>query len=112
MTWNVFVVMRHCSLVVLCDLDAGFEPSQGLLDRLLACCCCCLLLLLLSRLELGPSWVLVLLSAWEITVQETLPALEMCLHGQYHRSEKRLKNGSCSPQNGPPRGTTAWYMPY
>ena len=24
----------------------------------------------------------------------------------------RLKNGSFSPQNGPPRGTTVWYTPY
>ena len=65
-----------------------------------------------SRLELGPSWVLVLRNALEITVEERLLAFEMCLHGQDDRPETRLKNGLFSPQNGPPRGTTAWYMPY
>ena len=65
-----------------------------------------------SRLELGPSWVLVLRNAWEITVEERPLALEMCLHGYGGSPETRLKNGSFSPQNGPPRGTTAWYTPY
>ena len=65
-----------------------------------------------SRLELGPSWVLVLRNAWEITVEERLLALQMCLHGEDDRPETRLKNGSLSPQNGPPCGTVTWYMPY
>ena len=65
-----------------------------------------------SRLELGPSWVLVLRNAWEITVEERPLALEMCLHGYGDGCETRLENGSFSPQNGPPRGTTAWYTPY
>ena len=100
-----------------------------------ACCCCCCLLLLLkrvahpwtlkggvkprqgkpssvTRLELGPSWVLVLRNALEITVEERLLGFEMCLHGRDDRLETRLKNGLFSPQNGPPRGTTEWYMPY
>ena len=80
----------------------------------------CLLVLLkcvayswtLSRLELGPSWVLVLRNALEITVEERPLALEMCLRGQDDRHETQLKNGSFSPQNGPPCGTTPWYMPY
>ena len=48
----------------------------------------------LSRLELGPSWVLVLLNALEITVEETLPALEMCLHAYGDCPKTRLENGS------------------
>ena len=66
----------------------------------------------LSRLELGLSWVLVLRNALEITVEEKPLALEMCLHGYDDCRETRLKNGLFSPQNGPPRGTTAWYTPY
>ena len=65
-----------------------------------------------SRLELGPSWVLVLRNALEITVEERPLALQMYLHGQDDCAETRLRNGSFSPQNGPPRGTTAWYTPY
>ena len=53
-----------------------------------------------------------LLNALEITVEKTLPALEMCLHGRDDGPETRLKNGLFSPQNGPPRGTTEWYTPY
>ena len=56
--------------------------------------------------------VLVLRNALEITVEEKLLAFEMCLHGWDDRPETRLKNGSFSPQNGPPCGTTAWYTPY
>ena len=67
---------------------------------------------LISRLELGPSWVLVLRNAWEITVEERPLALQMCLHGYGDGPETRLENGSFSPQNGPLRGTTAWYTPY
>ena len=85
------------------------------------CCCCCLLLLLLkrvaqpwpiSRFELGPSWLLVLRNALEITVEEKPLVLEMCLYVYEDRPQTRLKNGSFSPQNGQPRGTTAWYTPY
>ena len=40
----MIVVMRPCSLVVLSNLDAGFEPRCGRKDFLCACgCCCCLL---------------------------------------------------------------------
>ena len=72
----------------------------------------CSLLMLLSRLQLGPSWVLVLVNALEITAEESPLALEMCLNGQDDCPETGIKNGSFSPQNGPPCGTTAWYMPY
>ena len=65
-----------------------------------------------SRFELGPSWVLVLRNALEITVEERPLALEMCLHGHDDRPETHLKKGSFSPQNGPRCGTTAWYMPH
>ena len=114
--------------------------SHGVVTRTFgpAACCCCLLLLLLllkrvahpwtlkggvkprqgkpssviiSRIELGPSWVLVLRNTLEITVEERPLALQMCLHGQDDRPETWLKNGSISPQNGPLYGTTAWYMP-
>ena len=70
--------------------------SQGLFNRLLAAaaCCCLLLLLLLSRLELGPSWVLVLRNALEINVEERPLALEICLNDQDDLPETRLKNGS------------------
>ena len=64
-----------------------------------------------SRLELGPSWVLVLRNAWEITVEEKLLAFEMCLHAEDFFLKTRLKKGSFLPHNGPPFGTTAWYMP-
>ena len=116
---NLFVVMRLCSPVVLSYLDAGYEPWCGRNDFLTACCCLLLLLLLLlaktcssSRLELGLSWVLVLLNALEITVEERALALETCLDGQDDCLETRLKNGPFSPQNRPPCGTTAWYMPH
>ena len=132
---NLFVVMRVCSPVVLSHLDAGFEPRCGRKDFLLACClllaACCLLLLLkrvahpwtlkggvkprqgkpswVTRLELGPSWVLVLRNALEITVEERTLALEMCLDGEEDHPGTRLKKGSFSPPLGPPCGTTAWY---
>ena len=64
------------------------------------------------KIELGPSWVLVLRNALEISFEERPLALEMYLHGQDNCPETRLKNGSFSPQNGPTCGTTAWYMPY
>ena len=57
-------------------------------------------------------WVLVLRNALEITVEETLPTLEMCLHAYGDCPETWLENGSFPPQNGPPRGTTEWYTPY
>ena len=47
-----------------------------------AAAACCCLLLLLSRLELGPSWVLVLRNELEITVEQRPLALEMYLHRQ------------------------------
>ena len=97
---NLFVVMRIRSPVVLSYLDAGFEPPCGRKDY--SCACCCLI----------PSWVLVLLNALEITVEERPLALKMCLHDHDVRPETRLKKGSFSPQNGPLCGTTAWYMPY
>ena len=65
-----------------------------------------------SRLEVGPSWVLVLRNALEITVEGRPLALEMCLHGQDDHPETWLKNGSFSPQIGPPCGTKACLMPY
>ena len=43
--------MRVCSPVVLSYLDAGFDPTCGRKDFLLACC---LLLLLKVLLTLGP----------------------------------------------------------
>ena len=112
--------MHLCFPVILSCLDAGFEPQCGLKGFLTACC---LLLLLAAaktccsalaptRLELGPSWVVVLRSALEITVEERPLAFEMCLHGYDDGPETRLKNASFLPQNGPPRGTTAWYTPY
>ena len=61
---------------------------------------------------LGPSWVLVLRNALEITVEERPLALEMCLHGYDDCPKTRLNDGSFLPQNGPPRGTMAWYTPY
>ena len=47
--------------------------------------------LAISRLELGPSWVLVLHNALEITVEERPLALEMCLHGYGDCPETRPK---------------------
>ena len=87
-------------------------PSQGLLDHLLMLAAAAACLLLLSRLEPGPSWVLVLRNAWEITVEERPLALEMSVYAYGDCRETRLENGSFSPQNGPPRGTMAWYTPY
>ena len=139
---KLFAVMRLCSPVVLSYLDAGFDPRCRGNDFLLACCCCCLLLLLkrvahpwplkggvkprkgkhssvitfaiwgLSRLELGPSWVLVLRNALEIMADERPLAFQRCLNSQYDCPETRLKNGSFSPQNGQLRGTTEWYTPH
>ena len=73
---NLFVVMRLCSPVVLSYLDAGFEPPCGRKDFWTdRCLLLLLLLLLLSRLELGPSWVLVLPNTLEITVEKRPLAL-------------------------------------
>ena len=55
--------------------------------------------------------MLVLCNALEITVEETLPGFEMCLHSKDDRLKTGRKNGSFLPQNGPPCGTTAWSMP-
>ena len=68
---SLLVVMGLCSPVVFSYLNAGFEHWCGRKDFLTACCCWPVLLLLLllllakSRLELGPSWVLVLHNAYE-----------------------------------------------
>ena len=56
--------------------------------------------------------MLVLCNALQITGDESPLALEMCLHGQDDCPETRLKNGSFSPRNGLPCGTTAWFMPH
>ena len=87
--------------------------SRGVVSRTFyapaapACCCCCLLLLKRVahpwplkggvkprqgkpssvRLELGPSWVLVLRNALQFTVEEGPPTLQICLHGQDNRPE-------------------------
>ena len=57
-----------------------------------------------------------LLNALEITVEETLPALEMCLHGYDDCPETRLKNGLFSPQMdhrvAPRRGTRLIEHPF
>ena len=82
-------------------LKGGVKPRQGKPSSVN-----------ISRLELGPSWVLVSRNALEITVEERPLALQMCLHGYGDGGEMRLENGSFSPQNGPPCGTTAWYTPY
>ena len=63
-------------------------------------------------LQLGPSWVLVLLNAQEIGMQEKRLDLKMVLHVEDNRPEKGLKNGSFLPQNGPPHRTTVWETPY
>ena len=124
--------MRLGSAVVLSYLDAGSQPRCGRKDFWGACCLLLLKrvahpwtlkggvkprqgkpsLVIRSRLELGPSWVLVLRNAWEITIEERPLALEMCLHGYGGCREMRLENGSFSPQNAQLRGTTAWYTPY
>ena len=51
----------------------------------------------MSRLQLGQSRLLVLRNALEVTAAERPLALEMCVHGQDHRAETRLKNGPFSP---------------
>ena len=56
--------------------------------------------------------MLVLRDALEITVEERPLPLEMCLDGQDDCPQTWFKNGSFSPQHGPPCGTTTWYMPY
>ena len=55
---------------------------------------------------------MVLLNALEITLEERMLALEMCIRSKDNRPETQLKSGSFSPQSEPPRGTTAWYMPW
>ena len=117
---NLFVVMRLWSPVILSYLDAGFEPQCGRKDflnarLLLADASACCLLLLLKRVahpqnpkggvrprQGKPSSVII--NAWDITMEEGLLALETW-HGQDDGLDPRLKNGSFSPQNGPPRGT-------
>ena len=59
----------------------------------------------------GPSWVLVLVNALEITVEQSPLALQMFLHGQDDPPETCVQNGLFSPQNRPPRGTMAWHTP-
>ena len=56
--------------------------------------------------------MLVLRNALEIAADERPLAVHICLQSQDDRPEVRLKKGLFSPQNGPPCGTTAWYMPY
>ena len=41
-------------------------------------------------------------------MEEEEVALDMVLHIQHDRPEKRLKNISFSPQSGPLHGTTTW----
>ena len=124
---NLFVVMRLCSPVVLIYLDAGFEPQCGRKDFLNACllladASACCFLLLLKRV--AHPWSLkggvkprqgkpssVIINALDITMEDGLLALRTW-HGQDDGLDPRLKNGSFSPQNGPPRVTTAWYMPH
>jgi hypothetical protein len=53
-----------------------------------------------------------LVNTSEITVEQSMLALQMFLHGQNDRPETWLKNGLFSPRNCPPRGTTAWHTPY
>ena len=65
-----------------------------------------------QHLRLGPSWVLVLVNALEITLEQSPLASQILLHGHYDRSETWVKNGLFSPRNRPPRGTTAWHTPY
>ena len=60
----------------------------------------------LSRLELGPSWVLVLRNALEITVEERPLALQMCPHDQDDRPETWLKNGLIFTS----KWTTVWHQ--
>ena len=117
--------MRLGSLVVLINLDAGFEPRCGRKDVLTACCCCCLLAcLLLAKtcgsplapkrwcktstgytqlgkqiLKLGQIWVLVLRNALKISVEERLLALEMCLHG-YGVSEGGARGAAAATPAG------------
>ena len=45
-------------------------------------------------------------------MEEKRVALDIVLQVQDNHLEKRSKNGSFSPQNGPPHGTTAWETPY
>ena len=96
--------MRVRSPVVLSYLDADFEPRWGRKDFLIACCLL-LLLLLLAKMCCSPldpkkgcktstgetqlgnktqtrtEPVLVLRNTLEINVEETVLALQMCLHG-------------------------------
>ena len=65
-----------------------------------------------QQLQLVPSWVLVLLTAQQIAVEEKPVVLEMLLHIQEDHPKNRLKKGPFSPQNGPPHGTTARETPH
>ena len=78
-------------------LKGGVKPRQGKPSSVIKT---------RTRTELGPS-LAYYNNAWEVTVEERPLALEICLHGQDDRPEAQLKNGSFSPQNGPPCGTTA-----
>ena len=67
---------------------------------------------LYKDLQLGPSWVLVLLNAHEIPVEEKRVAWDMVLRVLDDDPAKWHKISSFSPQNGPPHGTTAWETHY
>ena len=83
------------------SVNSGVKPPQGLPSSVIN-----------QDSRLGPSWVLVLVNALEITVEQSPLALQMFLHGQDDRPETWLKNGLFSPPNRPPCGTTAWHTPY
>ena len=95
--------MRVRSPVVLSYLDADFEARCGRKDFLIACCLLLLLLLLAkmcclpldpekgcetwkgetqlgNKTQTGTEPVLVLRNTLEITVEETVLALQRCLH--------------------------------
>ena len=102
---NLFVVMRLGSPVVLSYFDAGFEPRCGLKDFLTACCllllllaACCLLLLK----RVAHPWPL----KGGVKPRQGKPSL-VITDGHDDCPQKRLNNGTFSPQNGPPCGTTA-----
>ena len=135
---NLFVVMRLGSPVVLSYLDAGFEPRCGRKDFSCVCllagaaaaavaaktCCspldpkrwCKTSTVMKSRLELGPSWVLVLRNAWDLTVEERPLALEICLHGYDDCPETRLKTAhfhlKMDHRVAPRRGTRLIEQPF
>ena len=78
-----------CSLVVfLCFLHLFGVPNVVYQDRLL-----------------GPSWVRALLNALQITVEERLLALRICLQRRDDRLDTHLKNGPFFTS----KLTTAWH---